>query len=307
MDDNLSIYLSSGKLGQLFAHFYMKWIYFGFFDHHVTVSNYTVDELLLAGRGHIRERGIWVRGMGVDLDTFSPSHRSPELRAALLRRAHAVEGTRLLLYVGRLAPEKNLGLLVDAFARLPQSDRLLIAGDGIERASLEQKCRKCFGDRVQFLGHQPDRLALAQLYANCDLFVHPNPKEPFGIAPLEAMASGLPMVVPNTGGVLTYANSSNAWLAAPNPAAFSAAIEQALIAPEREEKRARAFADAQQYHWHAVARRYLDLYRDIAAGASPHDAEFRSTPGNWLGQEFAALAPSARLTAQTPPPSPPKA
>ena len=51
--------------------------------------------------------------------------------------------------------------------------------------------------RVHFLGHLPDRRQLASLYANADVFVHPNPREPFGIGPLEAMASGLPLVTSN--------------------------------------------------------------------------------------------------------------
>ena len=63
-----------------------------------------------------------------------------------------------------------------------------------------------------FCGHV-DARALARLYASCDVFVHPNPREPFGIGPLEAMASGVPLVLPAAGGVLSYANADNAWLA----------------------------------------------------------------------------------------------
>ena len=51
---------------------------------------------------------------------------------------------------------------------------------------------------------------LADYYANADVFVHPNPKEPFGIAPLEAMASGVPTVAPDAGGILSYATDENA-------------------------------------------------------------------------------------------------
>ena len=64
-----------------------------------------------------------------------------------------------------------------------------------------------------FLWHL-DRDALAGILANADAFIHPNPREPFGIAPLEAMASGLPLVATETGGVTTYASDETAWLAA---------------------------------------------------------------------------------------------
>lgn len=285
MDDNLSIYLSSSKLGELFARWYMKWIYFGFFDHHITVSEYTVEELRIAGRGHICERGIWVRGMGVDLDTFSPQHRSEAGRQKLRELTGGGPEARLLLYAGRLAPEKNLPLLVETFAKLPENYRLLLAGNGMCRSAMEVECRERFGQRVAFLGHCADRQALAELYANVDAFVHPNPKEPFGIAPLEAMASGLPLVAPNRGGVLTYAKPNNAWLAEPEPAAFAEAVEDTFTNPERQDRIQRAMETAAQYHWHAVASRYMDLYDRLALGALSEAPEYTSTRGNWMGQE----------------------
>ncbi len=61
---------------------------------------------------------------------------------------------------------------------------------------------------------------MAEIYANADAFVHPNPREPFGIAPLEAMAAGLPVIAPNSGGLTAYANLANAWLTNPTPDRF---------------------------------------------------------------------------------------
>jgi glycogen synthase len=58
------------------------------------------------------------------------------------------------------------------------------------------------------------------------VFVHPNPKEPFGIAPLEAMASGVPTVAPEAGGVLTYATNDNVWLVEPKAESFADAIRE---------------------------------------------------------------------------------
>ncbi|HEY8559031.1 MAG TPA: glycosyltransferase family 4 protein, partial [Pyrinomonadaceae bacterium] len=80
------------------------------------------------------------------------------------------------------------------------------------------------------LGHL-DKETLADYYANCDVFVHPNPKEPFGIAPLEAMASGAPTVAPNSGGLLFYATPENAWLVEPTPQNFAAAVREIVENP----------------------------------------------------------------------------
>jgi len=151
------------------------------------------------------DRNIWIEPMGVDMDRFSQERRSVEMRERLLRDARGHRDSVLLLYAGRLAPEKNLSLLFELVARLAadaQRDfRLLIAGDGIERARWEAFCEKRAAGRVAFLGHIKNPVELANLFANADIFVHPNPREPFGIAPLEAMASGLPVLFAAGSGV----------------------------------------------------------------------------------------------------------
>jgi alpha-1,6-mannosyltransferase len=104
--------------------------------------------------------------------------------------------------------------------------RLLIAGDGPERGRLETELERTAPRRAHFLGHVSDREQLADLFAAADVFLHPNPREPFGIAPLEAMASGLPLVAPREGGVLSFANQANAWLANPNGDDFARAMKE---------------------------------------------------------------------------------
>jgi phosphatidylinositol alpha 1,6-mannosyltransferase len=96
---------------------------------------------------------------------------------------------------------------------------------------------------VQF-GHL-DKELLADYYASADVFVHPNPREPFGIAPLEAMASGVPVVAPNAGGILSYATDENIWLVEPDGESFAAATREAIENPVlRESKIAAALATA---------------------------------------------------------------
>jgi len=102
------------------------------------------------------------------------------------------------------------------------------------------------------------------LYANADVFVHPNPREPFGIAPLEAMASGIPVVVPNRGGVLEFANSGNAWTCEPTVPAFAAATEEAIRDEVLRERRVtEALLTAERYRWENVAGEFLDLYEEF--------------------------------------------
>ncbi|MBO0911672.1 MAG: glycosyltransferase, partial [Acidobacteria bacterium] len=264
MDDNFRTYLGKLPLSNAFCSLYMKWLYFPFFDHHIANSEYTAAELRSAARGHLVERGTWIRHMGVDLVHLSPNRRSKAMRARLLENFGAPEDSVLLLYVGRLAPEKNLALLFDLLAQLSQAGsgdfRLLVVGDGIEREVWERDSAQRAPGRAHFFGHIKDRNVLADLYANADLFIHPNPREPFGIALLEAMASGLPLIAPNSGGVTSYASAENAWLAEATRAGFSRALQEALSNRElREAKAARALETARQHEWNRVASSFLDL------------------------------------------------
>ena len=268
MDDNFRAYFRAFPFAAQFCSTYMKWLYFPFFDHHIANSEYTAEELRSAARGQLVPRGTWIRPMGVDLAHLSPKRRRPELRRRLLQNFGADEAGVLLLYAGRLAPEKNLSLLFDSLSRLArdreQDYRLLVVGDGIERELWERKCAAEMPGRTLFYGHMRDKNVLADLYANSDVFVHPNPREPFGIAPLEAMASGVPLVVPNEGGVLSYANMENAWTVSADAESFASAIEDA--GTDRNlavEKPRRALATAHQFSWEIVAPAYLKLYEEL--------------------------------------------
>ena len=128
-----------------------------------------------------------VVGRGVDTKLFRPSRRNLALRQQL----GAGENAPVVLHVGRLAPEKNLSVLFDAFAaiRRHRADaRLVIVGDGPERSRLER----------EHPGHHFAGMitgaALAEHYASADLFLYPSLTETFGNVTLEAMASGLAVV-----------------------------------------------------------------------------------------------------------------
>ncbi len=271
MDVNFHAYLHAVPGGQAFSTWYMRNIYFPFFDHHIAISDPIASELQKAGRGHEIPRCIFKLPMGVDCRLFSPQHRSDSARSGLLRRAQADKGTYLLLYVGRLAPEKNLPLLLDTMEALSSDNidcRLIIAGDGISRDSLITRARERLGSRVIWLGHIGHREELARLYANCDFFLHPNPREPFGIAPLEAMASGIPLIAPNSGGLQEYANASNSGLTDATGSGFASVI-CSLIRDnnKRQIMISSALQTARQFSLDAIADRYLNLYQKLVAVA----------------------------------------
>jgi glycosyltransferase involved in cell wall biosynthesis len=296
MDENVAAYVGDSAFHRAFCRWYMHWIYFPFFDHHIAVSEHAASELVAASRKHRVRRGIWIRPMGVDVTRFSPDRRSAAMRRHLLREANGGPGTLLLLYAGRLAPEKNLPLLIEMMRSLEQDRarddrlidyRLIMVGEGIQRELLEQLTARQAPGKVYFFDHITDRERLAEVYASCDVFVHPNPREPFGIAPLEAMASGLPLVAANSGGITSFAGEANAWLAEPTAEAFAAAVRQASLDHRTRLARVReGLTTALAHRWDCAALAYFSLYDTI-------HAEFRT------GDTVAAFPPYAWSTPAT--------
>ncbi len=124
---------------------------------------------------------------GVDTDVFSPDHRNEALRSSW----GADSTTRVLLYVGRLAPEKNLKLVIQTYNNLKRNHadiKLVLVGDGPMRAGLEKD-----NPEVIFAGFQTGA-SLAQHYASGDIFLFASQTETFGNVTLEAMASRLAIV-----------------------------------------------------------------------------------------------------------------
>jgi alpha-1,6-mannosyltransferase len=248
---------------------YLGRIYAGQFDHHLANSDYTAAELREAI--HPRHpRGVHVVPMGVPLDGLGPHHRSEALRAAIGRAAGIGGPFDLVLYAGRLAREKNLPLLVETLRAFgPRASRppvLVVAGSGPLEADLRRAHAAGAIGAAHFCGQVHQRRELAALYASADAFLHPNPREPFGIAPLEAMASGVPLVAPRAGGILSYADDDTAWLAPPEARAMAAALADALRpGPARERRLASARTRAAAFAWPRVCRaifaRYDALHR----------------------------------------------
>lgn len=261
-DDNMAAYLSGSRIARGFTRWYLRHIYGPPFDVHVAVSEYTADELRSAL--HDRPAGfVRVCPMGIDIDGFGPQHRHPAIRERILQRCGGTAASVLLLYAGRLSPEKNVPLLVETMRELMRDRRrdyrFAVVGDGPRAEWLRDQARGALQGRMWVCGNL-DRRTLAAYYASCDVFVHPNAREPFGIGPLEAMASRVPVVLPAAGGVLQYATESNAWLAEPRPSAFAAAVHAAVGDADRT---AAARATVLDFSWSRATRRYFALYDEV--------------------------------------------
>jgi len=129
-------------------------------------------------------RRLRVVARGVDTELFNPSRRSEALRQSW----GAAPLAPVVLCVGRLAPEKNLGTLLDAYEAMRSREpatRLVLVGDGPERASLQLRCPDAI-----FAGVRRGE-DLAAHYASADMFLFPSVTETFGNVVPEAMASGL--------------------------------------------------------------------------------------------------------------------
>ena len=141
-------------------------------------------DLHLAG---VPEVYLWRRGVNTEL--FNPSKRSATLRDAW---KNGDQSKIIVGFVGRLAQEKRVSDL-KALQSNPNI-QLVIVGDGPHRHKLEQQLPGAL-----FLGFKGGE-ELAQIYASFDLFIHPGPNETFCQAVQEALASGIPSIVPRTGG-----------------------------------------------------------------------------------------------------------
>jgi phosphatidylinositol alpha 1,6-mannosyltransferase len=205
----------------------------------------------------LRERGmlrVHVCTRGVDTRLFHPTRRDPQVRARLTGGRERP----ILLYVGRLSPEKNLAAL-NAVARALPDYPLLIVGDGPARGMLAAQLG---GLDVHFAGvlHGED---LAAAYASADIFLFPSATETFGQVVREAMASSLPVIGVQAGGVqdLICDGETGLLCAAGDEAALVAAARHlAEDATVRRTMGAAARQEAERHTWDAAFDHLMTCY-----------------------------------------------
>jgi phosphatidylinositol alpha 1,6-mannosyltransferase len=217
------------------------------------------DELWRLG---VEDVEVW--GRGVDTARFHPEFRSAELRSQL-----GLGDAFTFLYVGRVASEKGVDVVIEAFGRLeavapPGAARLVIAGEGPDLKAL----RAHAPPGIVFLGYLDRARDLPALYASADAFVFASTTETLGLVVLEAMASGLPVVASPAGGVSDHLRDNENGLAcAPGDAeafarAMSSLISDAGLAARLSEG-ARLTAEART--WARELDRLDESYREVCA------------------------------------------
>ncbi len=222
-------------------------------DRTLAPSSATMEAL--SARGFPR-LDLWRRG--VDAQRFSPAHRDEDLRRRLAPNRETIVG-----YVGRLARDKRVEML-EHVSRL-RGIRLVVVGDGPERARL----RRRLPDAV-FTGQRTGG-DLSRLYASMDVFVHTGADETFCQAVQEALASGVPVVAPASGGPLDLVvPEHNGLLYAPD------SVRELRVAvgrlahnlQVRERMAGCARPSVEHRTWEAVGERLLDHYRAVIASSA---------------------------------------
>lgn len=201
--------------------------------------------------------------LGVDTDIFKTE---PDDRALTRKKLAIPPNRRVLLYVGRLAMEKNTRTLFQAFGllheRWPSRYHLIVIGDGLQRSLLEELKAKT--GEITWLSYCSDSEQLARIYRAADLFVHPGVQETFGLVTLESQACGTP-VVGIRGSYMDRIifTCQQPWALENNPPSLAAAICRKFEHDLRELGKEAAKTVAERYSWKVVFGKIFGLYREV--------------------------------------------
>jgi glycosyltransferase involved in cell wall biosynthesis len=240
-------------------------------SHVIAHSSFSRDELL--ARVALDPARVRIHGYPVPLDAFAAAAHKPRPGG---------RGETKLLYVGRMAANKRIDVLVEGLARLcaaGENARLLLAGDG-ERppyrrhlcAALRRARSLAVAPYVHYLGIVPEA-DLPDLFAGADVYVTASEHEGFGIPLIEAMAAGLPVVATRAGAIPETLGGSGILVPPRDPAALAEAVLRIVRDPEqraaliaRGRERAIEFAPSRQ---RALLDRFL---REIGLSPAPNVA-----------------------------------
>lgn len=235
-----------GRLAGRAARSYMRRLY-NRFDLVLAPSAWMCEQLRDNGILHVERQPL-----GVDTRVFHPGRRDPAWRASLDLPPDA----RVLLYAGRLAPEKHLDILAAAVDLLGPPYVLLVVGAGP---------RVPQGRQLRLLPYEGRPAALARMLASADAFVHGGDQETFGLAALEAMACGLPLVARPAAGLAELIDErAGVAVGGDSPADFADAIEY-LFSTDLAERRTAARELALRHDWNRVMPRLFERYRRLLA------------------------------------------
>jgi alpha-1,6-mannosyltransferase len=239
------------------ARAYLVDLYRGF-DLVMAPSRGLAERLRAWGVPHVAHQPL-----GVDCDVFNPRARDPAWRHRLCQHLGLPDSTRLLVYTGRFAAEKNLHLLAEAAELLGPAHVLLAVGSGPLPPS---------GRQVVLMPPERDSRRLARVLASCDAYVHAGDQETFGLGVLEAMACGTPVVASAAAGLGELVRDAGLAVVRPRPREWADAIT-ASLADDAAALSALALDKAREHHWpwilEQLSHRYLKLLRLAPTVARP--------------------------------------
>jgi len=234
-----------GGLTELAICRYLRWLYERF-DLVFAPSRLMCEFLNSIGVPHTLHQPL-----GVDAEVFHPKRRNCGLRAKLGLAADA----RVLVYAGRFAGEKNLPVLLQAFARLGSPYHLLMIGGDREARPTSN---------VTMIPYRRDSLELAEWLASADALVHAGTKETFGLVLLEAMACGRPVVAARASAIPEFVDESVGMLAQPCSAASMAEAIAGLYERDIEAIGATARERVlRRFTWHKAFQAQISAYASL--------------------------------------------
>jgi alpha-1,6-mannosyltransferase len=227
---------------------------------------------LIAERlGDLGVTNVAIQPLGVDGAVFHPSRADPNLRAEL----ELAPDTRLLVFAGRMAREKEIPLLLRVPEALGDPYHLLLVGG--ER-------REALAPNVTMLPYEQDPARLARLLASSDALIHAGRHETFGMILVEAMACGLPVVAVRSGAVTEIVDAQVGRIATPDDATSLADAVRSIFAGDRDALGAFARARAERdYLWQNTLPRLVARYAELARAK----AHMRDAPAAPVSDEVA--------------------
>jgi len=219
----------------------------------------------VAGLFNVPRDKIWMIPNGVDPEIYRPGAIDRSLRDK-----YADPNEKIVLYVGRLVPEKGVNVLIGAIPRIlfaHPNTKFIIVGEGYSREMLSSLSKSLGVDRKVFFTRYVSDDEVKGLLGLADVQVVPSIYEPFGIVCLEAMASGIPVVASDTGGLSEIVEDGVTGLKVPsdNSNAIAYAVNRLLsdsALRESMSKRARERALA-KFSWKAIADLTTQMYDSI--------------------------------------------
>lgn len=225
---------------------------YGNFDRVLAPSRIMADKLTGLG-----VKNVFVQPLGVDLQTFNPSARDPQLRAEL----GIDDQTHLLIFAGRGSKEKNLPVLLDCMKRLGRRYHLLLVGSSMPAA---------VPANVTVIDEFCPAAQVARLMASADALLHAGDQETFGLVILEAMASGIPVVAVAAGAFKEIVSEEGGLLcAANNPGAMANAVRELFNGDYRALGRQARSHVERHYAWDTVVNSLLGHYHAVLGSQWP--------------------------------------